>query len=392
MANLTETAQWETGIYRIETTDPVLGGEDGISNLQAKLLGNRTLYLKDVVDDHEDRVDILEASATNFNRMKGIGTLVKQGIVTAPLNLNVFGFVSTAKLNPSPIQNRVTVTAISTSPIIVSFSNGYDANGPIVYYGRVTATQEVLTGSNNSGLLYAELNATTGEVTFGLDTINTVAYATYADPATLASPAWDGQGYWYSLKDEKMYAWNGSAWVASLRVILGTVGWGGANGTFTRYGRVGVGIKEMFGRSQVPAGTVQAYAGATAPEGYVICDGSQLNRSLYSELFSIIGVTYGIGNGTTTFNLPDLRAEFIRGLDGGRGIDSGRALGSAQTQAIQSHDHSIWRGFNTATVLTSGADSTFGPNDSGDVEVKTTLTGGSETRPRNVAMNFIIKF
>lgn len=46
MANLKETAQWEDGIYRIEQTDPVVGGEDGIDNIQAKQLGNRTLYLK----------------------------------------------------------------------------------------------------------------------------------------------------------------------------------------------------------------------------------------------------------------------------------------------------------------------------------------------------------
>ncbi len=57
MATLTETAQWEDGIYRIELTDPVVGGEDGISNIQAKQLGNRTLYLKQKVDDMTDTVE-----------------------------------------------------------------------------------------------------------------------------------------------------------------------------------------------------------------------------------------------------------------------------------------------------------------------------------------------
>ena len=57
MANLKETAQWEDGIYRIELTDPVVGGEDGIDNIQAKQLGNRTLYLKKKLEGMEGTVD-----------------------------------------------------------------------------------------------------------------------------------------------------------------------------------------------------------------------------------------------------------------------------------------------------------------------------------------------
>ena len=57
MANLKETAQWEGGIYRIEQTDPVVGGEDGIDNIQAKQLGNRTLYLKERVDAMQGTVE-----------------------------------------------------------------------------------------------------------------------------------------------------------------------------------------------------------------------------------------------------------------------------------------------------------------------------------------------
>lgn len=392
MANLTETAQWEAGIYRIETTDPVIGGEDGISNVQAKLLGNRTLYLKGIVEDHEERIDTLESSSINFERMKGIGALVKQGVVTAPLTNNVFQFISTAKLSPSPIQNRVTITATTSSPVILSFSNGYDANGPIVHYGRVTATQEVLTGSNNSGLLFAELNPTTGEVTFSLDIINTVAYATYVDPSTTDFPFWNNRGYWYSLKDEKLYAWNGSAWVASLRVILGTVSWVGANGSFTPYGRVGVSLKDIAGRSVIPAGTVQSFAGETAPAGYLICDGSALSRTIYSELFSIIGTTYGSGNGSTTFNIPDLRGEFIRGLDGGRGVDSGRTLGSAQGQQLLTHTHDLSL-FVEGYGSTSGVALLMGNvNNGGTRNTSSVVNSGAENRPRNVALNFIIKF
>ena len=51
----------------------------------------------------------------------------------------------------------------------------------------------------------------------------------------------------------------------------------------------------------------------TAPDGWLICDGSQVSRTTYSDLFSVIGTTFGSGDGSTTFTLPDLRAAFVRG-------------------------------------------------------------------------------
>lgn len=80
----------------------------------------------------------------------------------------------------------------------------------------------------------------------------------------------------------------------------------------------------------VPAGSVFYRASNTIPNGYLECDGSAVSRATYSTLFSVIGTTYGIGDGSTTFNLPDLRGEFIRGWDNTRGIDSGRAIGAWQ--------------------------------------------------------------
>lgn len=143
---------------------------------------------------------------------------------------------------------------------------------------------------------------------------------------------------------------------------------------------------------KVPTGSIQAMATSTVPLGYLKANGSVVSRTTFARLFAVIGTTFNTGGESSSdFRLPDLRGEFIRGWDDGRGVDSGRTLGGAQGQAIQSHDHSIWRGFNTAVVLNSGADSTFGPN-TGDAEVKTTQTGGAETRPRNVALMYVIKF
>jgi microcystin-dependent protein len=74
----------------------------------------------------------------------------------------------------------------------------------------------------------------------------------------------------------------------------------------------------------VPTGAITAFAGSSAPTGYLLCDGSALSRTTYSNLFAVIGTTYGGGNGSTTFNLPDLRGRAIFGIDNMGGIAASR--------------------------------------------------------------------
>ena len=137
-----------------------------------------------------------------------------------------------------------------------------------------------------------------------------------------------------------------------------------------------------------PVGSVYTFAGATVPTGWLKCNGALLSRTTYAALFAVIGTTYGAGDGSTTFALPDLRGEFVRGADDGRGVDAGRALGSTQSDEFRSHTHSY---------KTFGISNTDGSNigyaQAETVEYpQTGATGGSETRPRNVAMHFIIKY
>ena len=136
-----------------------------------------------------------------------------------------------------------------------------------------------------------------------------------------------------------------------------------------------------------PPGSITAYAGLTAPAGYFICDGSQVSRTEYADLFAVVGETFGVGDGSTTFNLPDLRGEFIRGFDGSRGADTGRVFGSFQADEVISHAH-------TGVAGDAGDDPQRigGGNRSVDSDTYTTnAVGGDETRPRNVALNYIIK-
>jgi len=136
-------------------------------------------------------------------------------------------------------------------------------------------------------------------------------------------------------------------------------------------------------------GTVVGKASSIVPEGYLECDGSAISRTTYAVLFADIGTLYGIGDGATTFNIPDLRGEFIRGWDNGRGIDPARAIATFQADAFESHNHQI-RDRNLYPLSGGSLASAAGVGSlTGNFSE---LTGGTETRPRNIAMMYCIKF
>lgn len=150
-----------------------------------------------------------------------------------------------------------------------------------------------------------------------------------------------------------------------------------------------------------PPGMISAYAGGGAPTGWLLCDGSAVSRTTYSALFAAISVFWGQGNGATTFNVPDLRGYFLRGVDGSAGIDpdkltrtaiatggnTGNNVGSYQTDQIVSHNHSY--GYRQREQTNASAGSNGYTFDSGTVT--TGSTGGNETRPKNAYVNYIIK-
>lgn len=90
--------------------------------------------------------------------------------------------------------------------------------------------------------------------------------------------------------------------------------------------------------THAPPGKVAHFAGSSAPAGWLKANGAAVSRAAYANLFAAIGTTYGAGDGFNTFNLPDLRGEFIRGWDDGRGVDASRALGSSQKGTLVTYD------------------------------------------------------
>jgi microcystin-dependent protein len=136
-------------------------------------------------------------------------------------------------------------------------------------------------------------------------------------------------------------------------------------------------------------GEVTAMAASSVPTNWLECDGAAVNRTTYAALFAVISTIYGVGDGSTTFNLPDLRGEFIRGWDNGKGTDSGRGIASSQTDDFKAHTHTLGSRLTGA----AGVEPLRAATASGAFTEKTTSsTGGTETRPRNIAMMFVIKY
>lgn len=186
----------------------------------------------------------------------------------------------------------------------------------------------------------------------------------------------------------------------------------------------------------VPAGAYLQSASPNTPTGYLACNGAAVSRTTFAALFAAIGGLYGAGDGSTTFNLPDARGLFMRGLDNGRGVDASRTLGSYQASQNISHNHtgsadaagthahtasSSYVGDHTHTTPAAG----FNTGGSAANQIAAipgsplmntgaagghahaiyvdavgnhthTLTiaaqGGNESRPQNIAVNVFIKY
>lgn len=137
-----------------------------------------------------------------------------------------------------------------------------------------------------------------------------------------------------------------------------------------------------------------------APESRCIkANGSEISRTTYAALFAKMGTVFGSGDGSNTFNVPDLRGEFVRGWDDGRGVDAGRDFGSWQDNELESHNHSvILTGTSGANDANGGDQRIFtgnvGPVDGNWVSsyMTTGAFGGTETRPRNISLTPWIKY
>lgn len=158
----------------------------------------------------------------------------------------------------------------------------------------------------------------------------------------------------------------------------------------------------------IPAGAVMPFAMNSAPSGWLAADGTAVSRTTYAALFSAIGTAHGSGDGSTTFNLPDLRGIFVRG-SGSQTISGTAYSGTFATKeqdAFRSHTHSVTdpghthgtdpyatNQAGTQIGYTSPLTSRFG-DDTGSSTTGISIqnTGGTETRPANIALLYCVKF
>ncbi len=148
-------------------------------------------------------------------------------------------------------------------------------------------------------------------------------------------------------------------------------------------------ITKGYVDSRMPTGSVLAFAGSSAPAGWLLCYGQAVSRATYAGLYAVIGTTYGTGDGSTTFNLPDLRGRTVAGLDNMGGSDAGRlswqnVLGtvgvssttvdsgeekhtlSAAESGVPAHSHGITDpGHNHQLYYITSAGGAFAPNYAG---------------------------
>lgn len=162
--------------------------------------------------------------------------------------------------------------------------------------------------------------------------------------------------------------------------------------------------------NMIPTGVVQAFAGSTTPTGWLLCDGSAVSRMDYAELYSVIGDTYGAGDGTTTFNLPNLADKFIQGNATAGTVKSAglpNITGSdLRTQAVDAEaTQSLWvRGGNgalypggnwarTGTLGSYNATESYTSAICFDASRSNAIYGNSTTvQPPAVTMRYIIKY
>jgi microcystin-dependent protein len=333
MANLTEAPVYDAGIYRIETTDAVVGGEAGIANIAAKNLANRTAYLKAHIDSAETNISANTADlvtkearivAIEASKIQTLGGNYSRGIVTVSTGSPmIIASTSFGKLSV------IDVNATSVNLQLPSLS-GLVANSIF----------DVVIISTSASFLNAKITITNVDGSV-IGNVNDFAV---------------GDSIRFVVKDA-------STWLL---------------------------IAQHKQDDSIKPGTTDFFSQSTPPTGYIAANGAAISRTTYARLFASVGVTHGAGDGVTTFNIPDLRGVVVRGFDNGRGLDSGRVFGTYQADELKAHLHTYYRPVNTTSFRSGSGGSSW---DIGAAEtVNTSSTGGTETRMKNIALLGCIKY
>lgn len=377
MANVTETPSYDAGIYQIETTDPVLGGPNGIANAQAKGLANRTAFLKQQIDQlYSGQLTPAWIASQDYVHGELQKLDAKQSVRAATVaNITLSG-VQTIDGVALTVGDRVLVkdqTAAAQSGIYLVAAQGWtratDAdNGTKLSSGARVAVEE---GTSNAGSVW--YLSTAGTINVGTTAL------TFVNEHRAASSSLPGVVILASVADA----------IAGTDEQKAVTPKGALEAAFSAY----------------PVGAPIPWPTAVPPPGFIAMTGQSFSAATYPKL----AIAY------PALVLPDMRAEFIRGWDAGRGIDTGRAILTQQLSANLAHVHvDKWAfarrnsnpgGINSASTayaktywdpesdapsgtLKQSVDGTWSGSSSG---LDATSSGGTESRPRNISFYYIVR-
>ena len=367
-------------VFQLETTTRALGGEPEFDGNDEPIDGHMNAPIKQLMD----RTTLL-----NYRN----GSNVRNCVLTG----NILDNPGTPVQFPYVLQQlsdtTMKIEAGVGNEVVISFANGFGKFGPQDYIAAISADVPVdvtgILGADGSYILIAEYDKETMEVSFVFGATGNVGLEIAAYPPVVSGvDAVEGR-FWWDDRRKKAYKTidNGVdiVWQETCAVSLGvvTIDSGIIDSVYTYE----FGSMYELGSEGAPVGTVTAYAGYSAPKGWLMCNGQSCAISAYYKLYAVIGTQYG--GSTGAFNVPDLRGRFVRMFDYGAGRDAGRTFGDYQADDIAAHTHTV------AADNTGGAGA--GPYLAGAGSTNATVTtssagGASETRPKNLAMNYIIKY
>ena len=391
MANLKEQEKWEDGVYQIEENDPVLGGENGITNKPIKQLANRTLWLKKALE--------------LFGKKSAPKDLTAESISTAD---------ETGHTHKLPLASVTAKGVVKLNSQTASDSE-QDAATPkavkIAYNAAVEAKTAADTAQRTANDGVSKADAAQRTANDGVSKAN--AAQTSANQAkTAADTAQRTANDGVSKADAAQRTANDGVSKANAAQTSANQAKTAADTAQRTASDANNNANTRQLKSEL-VGEIAFFASSTPPSGWLKANGAAVSRTTYAALFAAIGTTFGAGDGRTTFNLPDLRGEFLRGLDEGRNIDRGRRLGTAQGDAIRNItgklDGSAMGSGNQVLegkMIASGAIGTTyqqrqWSGDQGgwgeqsvsfDFDASRVVPTASENRPRNVALLACIKY
>jgi len=165
------------------------------------------------------------------------------------------------------------------------------------------------------------------------------------------------------------------------------------------------GTRKVDVNTFLPVGSYIQHAGPTAPTGFIACDGAAVSRTTYADLFDVIGTTYGAGNGSTTFNLPDARGLVMVGAGAhgtmtkaANGAFDGGSVGATRNDQMQRHLHTVYGSADApgggGSIRVTNSPGANNANTSGPITdgANGTPRTGDETRPAEIAVLVCIKF